>query len=135
MIRFARLTRQLIITVSNVNQGKMMASAKARTTSYQDALFIGSIAIFGVILLARIQFTPIAPNAAVAVVFPPWTRGGRAIEVAVAAGASILRLGRFPFITVVRSDEPDYAKRVIAKGAWFVLNSKTIGGCLARGGT
>lgn len=112
-----------------------MAIAKARTTTYPDALFIGSVAIFGVLLLGQMQFSPNTPNATVAVVFPPWTSGSRAIEITVAAGASILRSGRFSFITVVRPNERDYAERVRANGAWFVINSKVFGGCLTRSGT
>ncbi len=110
-----------------------MTSTNARAVSYLEAALISSAAIVGIVIPAYMQFAPKVSSYSVAVVFPPWTRGGRAIGTAVRAGASILRSGRFSFIAVVHPNDAQYADRVIADGAWLVLDPKAFGGCLTQG--
>lgn len=60
----------------------------------------------------------------IAVVYAPWTDAGAAATRATDAGASLLRFGAFDFVVVVKPDAPDYAERVLARGALFVLDPR-----------
>lgn len=67
----------------------------------------------------------------VAGVFPPWWTSHDVIAAAAAAG-SIVRLGTFPFIVVVRSDGRDVAENLRASGSLFNLDPVGIAGCFTR---
>ncbi|WP_324134763.1 hypothetical protein [Bosea sp. (in: a-proteobacteria)] len=64
-------------------------------------------------------------------VFPPWWSSHDIIAAAAAAG-SIVRLGTFPFIVVVRSDGHDVADNLRASGSLFNLDPVGIAGCFTR---
>lgn len=56
----------------------------------------------------------------VGVVFPPWTDQASAIAQIVAAGGLIVNSGRFPNVLIAYAHDGDFARRVMARGAWFV---------------
>jgi hypothetical protein len=64
-------------------------------------------------------------------VFPPWWSSGQIIAAAGAAG-SIVRLGTFRFIVVVRSEGGDVAQRLRTSGSLFNLDPLGIAGCITR---
>ncbi|WP_146170185.1 hypothetical protein [Bosea sp. 124] len=64
-------------------------------------------------------------------VFPPWWSSHDVIAAAAAAG-SIVRLGSFPFIVVVRSDGSNIAANLRASGSLFNLDPVGIAGCFTR---
>lgn len=58
------------------------------------------------------------------VVFAPWTAQADALGAVVAAGGHIANTGRFSNIVVVRADDTDFVRRVMANGAWAVTAAK-----------
>lgn len=64
-------------------------------------------------------------------VFPPWWTSRDVLAAAGAAG-SIVRIGTFPFIVVVRSTDSDVAEGLKASGALFNLDPLGIAGCFTR---
>jgi hypothetical protein len=64
-------------------------------------------------------------------VFPPWWSAHKVISAAGTAG-SIVRLGAFSFIVVVRSNDGDVAKSLRAAGSLITLNPIGLAGCFTR---
>lgn len=64
-------------------------------------------------------------------VFPPWWSSHDVIAAAAAAG-SIVRLGTFPFIVVVRSNSSNVAENLSSSGSLFNLDPVGIAGCFTR---
>ena len=75
-------------------------------------------------------FAPHRADAAVAVVYAPWTTSGGALSRAVEAGARFVRFGAMPFIVVVMPERPDYAARARAGGALLMLDPQALAACL-----
>jgi hypothetical protein len=74
---------------------------------------------------------PASPTAPVALLFPPWWSGTRAVLAAGAAGA-VIRFGAWPGIVIIAP----YAGGLppTATGAWAVLDPRVLGGCGATSG-
>lgn len=95
-----------------------------------DRLVIVAMAgasLFGVGVLA---LSPHDANAAVAVVYAPWTSSRDALVRAAEAGARFVRFGAVPFIVVVVPERPDYAARARAGGALLMLDPQALAACL-----
>ncbi len=71
-------------------------------------------------------------GAPVAALFPPWWDSARAEASVVAAGGTLLRLGAWSAVVVTASDDPEFAVRLRAAGAWLVLDPQALGGCLTE---
>jgi hypothetical protein len=80
--------------------------------------------------MAALQAQPRDPTR-VAVVFPPWTDGERAMTQVAQAGGVIVRRGVIDAIVVTQGDDPDFSRRLYAAGAWAVIDPDAWGGCLA----
>ncbi len=80
---------------------------------------------------ARTGLTPRDPSQGVAVIFAPWTAADRTLMRAASAGSRFVRFGGLPFIAVVMPDDPHYADRAFAGGAWLVIDPKALAGCSA----
>jgi hypothetical protein len=109
----------------------MKAQARQQWSRLLDAGLILALAVVGPALAIRIGLQPRDPLSGVAVVFPPWTTEESAIARATSAGASLVRLGGFSSVVVVRPDDPAYIERVFADGALLVLDPKVLAACAA----
>ncbi len=70
------------------------------------------------------------PGDAIAAFFPPLTSRDATLAGASLAGDSeIVAFGNVPWIIVVRSEDPDLAKRLRAAGAWLTVRAPSVGGC------
>jgi hypothetical protein len=81
---------------------------------------------------AATAHTAIAPRNAqdgIAVLFAPWTDARDAFVRSVEAGGRFVRYGAYPFIAVVMPDDPDYAARVRANGAWLLADPQALAAC------
>lgn len=82
-------------------------------------------------MTARMALKPRDPESGVAVVFAPWTTPQAALLRAGEAGGRLVRLGGLPFIAVVIPDDSDYTSRILAAGAWLVVDPQVIAACLS----
>jgi len=96
-----------------------------------DVVVLASLSLGTLAASARVALAPRDPAGGVAVVFAPWTAEGAAFVRTVAAGARFVRFGGWPFITIAMPEHGNYADRVLAAGAWFVLDPKALAACLA----
>ncbi|TNC11995.1 hypothetical protein FF100_17280 [Methylobacterium terricola] len=65
----------------------------------------------------------------VAVLGPPGAGAAEAARIVAAAGGVLLRAGRFDTLLVAASDEPGFARRLYAAGAWLVVHPAWAGPC------
>ncbi len=107
-------------------------NATNSSPSMLDWSIVGALAFVSTIILADVDLAPRDPRSGVAVVFAPWVRGADAAARAAAAGAALVRIGRYPFIIVVRPTSMDYSVRVRGEGAWAIFDPMALGGCLSR---
>jgi len=95
-----------------------------------DAVALAIFAVASFLLVARIGLAPRDPSEGVGVVFAPWTGADAAFVRAVEAGGRFVRFGALPFIVVVSPETADYADRVRAGGALFVVDPRILAACL-----
>ena len=95
-------------------------------SSWAPAVLIGILSTAALPLVAGHSIDPRVS----AGVFPPWWRAADVLAAAGEAG-SFVRLGAFPFIVVVRSEDGDAAARLSASGALFNLDPLGLTGCFA----
>jgi hypothetical protein len=100
------------------------------SSGWLDGLAIGAAALLSVGAIAVFAFAPSDPKAGLGVVFAPWVSERAAFTRSVEAGARFVRFGGFPFIVVVMPEAPDYAARVSAAGAWFIVDPQALAACL-----
>jgi hypothetical protein len=68
---------------------------------------------------------------AMAAVFPPSATRGQSLAAASGAGADeIVGFGNWSSVVLVRSDQPDLARRLRTAGAWLVVRAPLAAGCL-----
>ena len=96
-----------------------------------DVLMLACLSIGTLYATARVALTPRDPAQGVAVVFAPWTAPEAALERTVEAGGRFVRFGGATFVAVAMPDDADFASRVLAAGAWLVVDPRSIAACLA----
>jgi hypothetical protein len=69
-----------------------------------------------------------------ALIFPPWWGGTRAVVAAVRSGY-VIRVGAQPFIVIVLPDSGAPGSRLRQSGAWLVLDPAGVGGCAYQSST
>ena len=95
-------------------------------------LFVGlTTAFLAMIVLAA---APRQPGAQVAVVFPPWMSSATAVARATAAGATLVRFGRVPFVLIIRPTNTSSIAVASRFGAWLVIDAANVLGCSLAGG-
>jgi hypothetical protein len=107
----------------------MLAHPRLRWSRLLDGALILLFATMIPAFALRTGLRPDDPLAGVAVVFAPWIAPGEAIARAVAAGASLVRLGGLPSIVVVSPADRGYVDRVFAAGALLALDPKLLAAC------
>jgi hypothetical protein len=107
-----------------------MCGKFGRSGRVLDIAFLACLSVATLYAIARLSFMPLDPNSGVAVIFAPWIEPQDALTRAVGAGGRFLRFGGFSFITVIVPDDPDYGSRVLAAGAWFVVDPNVLAACL-----
>jgi hypothetical protein len=70
----------------------------------------------------------------VALIFPPWWGGTRAVVAAARFGA-VIRFGAWPFIVIVLPDSRASKGRLGQSDAWLVLDPAQLGGCSDQSST
>ncbi len=86
------------------------------------ALAVGSALL---VLVLTLKPSPAGP---VAILFPPWWGAVRSMEAAAGLG-SIIRLGAFPFVVIVKPDASSAAVPKHPSGALLLLDPVLFGGC------
>ena len=99
-------------------------------TPWFDRLAIGAMASASLIGGGVRALSPHDANAAVAVIYAPWTASRDALVRAAEAGARFVRFGGLPFIVVVMPERPDYAAQARAGGALLLLDPQALAACL-----
>ena len=90
-------------------------------------LFLGAglaLAVWVAVAAAMALLQP--TGRAVAVLAP----GGKALQAILTAGGMPLRVDRM--MTIARSDDPQFVRRLYAAGALLVLDAQDAGGCVGR---
>jgi hypothetical protein len=95
-----------------------------------EAAALAAFALVSFLLVARIALAPRDPAQGVGVVFAPWTSADAAFVRAVGAGGRFVRFGALPFIVVVTPETAEYAERVGAAGALFLVDPQILAACL-----
>lgn len=96
-----------------------MASAGASITAYS---------LFAVLLLVGVVARPVDPF--VLVITSPEGKAEGNMAVIAKAGGNFVWAGRYPWISVAQSDDPDFSTRLFQAGAYLVLNHDLAVGCL-----
>ncbi|MFH6786078.1 hypothetical protein [Methylobacterium sp. MA0201] len=65
----------------------------------------------------------------VAVLARPGAGAAEAARIVAAAGGLLVRSGRFDALLIAASDEPGFARRLYAAGAWLVVHPALAGPC------
>jgi len=65
-----------------------------------------------------------------ALIYPPWISGPEALARASSSGASLVALGRYPFIVIVSPGSPEQGAPLVGSGAILTLGANRFGGCL-----
>jgi hypothetical protein len=112
-----------------VIQGHFVKS-KARRHRWFDRLAVAAMAGASLLAIGAIAFAPHDADAAVAVVYAPWTSSRDALVRAAEAGARVVRFGGLPFIVIVLPERPDYAQRARDGGALLMLDPQALAACL-----
>jgi hypothetical protein len=112
-----------------VIQGRFVKS-KARRHRWFDRLAVAAMAGASLLAIGAIAFAPHDADAAVAVVYAPWTSSRDALVRAAQAGARVVRFGGLPFIVIVLPERPDYAQRARDGGALLMLDPQALAACL-----
>ncbi|WP_158811336.1 hypothetical protein [Beijerinckia sp. L45] len=82
-----------------------------------------------IVLSLAIALVALVPNSnVIAAMFPPWWDAATIFEAAAAAGDPV-RVGRLPWVVIVRGDPAQLAKRLHAAGAFLVMDSRFFAGC------
>ena len=97
-----------------------------------DWAFISGFAVASVVLVAAMSDPKDIVDGPVGVLYPPWTTGGDALARAAAAGARLIRPGRFAFVVLVEPTSAGFARRAKADGAWMTFGATGLGGCLGE---
>lgn len=80
---------------------------------------------------ARIGLVPRTSDNGVAVMFAPWTSAADSFSRATENGGRFVRFGGLPFIAVVMPNDRVYVDRMLAHGAWLVVDPKLLAACTA----
>jgi hypothetical protein len=96
-----------------------------------DLLLLIGLSVGVLFMTARVALKPRDPQSGVAVIFSPWTAPEAALLRAAEAGGRFVRFGGLPFIAVVVPDDLDYPSRILAAGAWLVVDPQAIAACLS----
>lgn len=67
----------------------------------------------------------------VAVIVAPSSKLHDAVSVLAAADGELVATGAYPFVLIARSDQPDFARRLRAAGAWLVVDARLARACLS----
>jgi hypothetical protein len=90
------------------------------------------LALATLAILAYGAFRPGPPGSPIAAIYAPGTAEEAAFAAVTAAGGLPIRNGGFDNIVVARADDPGFAGRLVANGAWLVVDAVTLGACLRR---
>jgi hypothetical protein len=96
-----------------------------------DAVLLAGLSLGAFYATARIGLQPRDPASGVAVVFAPWTAPDAALLRSVGAGGRFVRFGGLPFIAVVIPADSNYSSRILAAGAWLVVDPQAVAACLS----
>ncbi|AXS39175.1 hypothetical protein D1F64_02790 [Breoghania sp. L-A4] len=83
--------------------------------------------------LTAVALVPPA-RGAVAVFVPPWASESGPMSIIAAANGRFMRTGSANWVFLATSEEPGFADRLYAAGAWIVANPIVAGGCVAERG-
>ena len=83
----------------------------------------------GLALLVPVLVALTPRSGTVAVLAPPGAGTAGAARIVAAAGGVLLRAGRFDTLLIAASDEPGFARRLYAAGAWLVVHPALAGPC------
>ncbi len=100
-----------------------------RSDSIFFALFVMAVGIG----LTAVAMIPPA-RGAVAIFVPPWASEAAPMTIIAKANGRFVRTGSADWVFLATSDEPGFAGRLYAAGAWIVANPIIAGGCVAERG-
>ena len=87
---------------------------------------ISAFALFSLLMLAVVAYPS---GDRVLVVMPPGTVSSDMMKTVKIADGYFIAQGRYPWLAVAQSDQPDFSRRLRAAGALAVLNQTLAVGC------
>lgn len=99
-------------------------------TRKRDWLPAVVLACGGVVALACASLPAPVPGGEVVVITAPGTTFPATLAMVQRAGGALVAPGRFANVIVVRSFRPDFAEALHAQGAWAVIASPSLVGCV-----
>ena len=127
-ITFGTLTQKSY----QATMGSSLVNGSIRHSTLIDWLLIAGLALGSTAMLAALNLGSSNERLGVAVIFPPWVSRADAVGRAAAAGARLMRLGRFPFVVVMLPTSDKYSDHVLKAGAIAVLDPGSSVGCVFR---
>ena len=118
------------VVLSGLSFRNTTVSNSAARRRLLDAALITLFALIGSLGIARVGLAPANPSDGIAVVFAPWTDAQATLSRATAPGARFVRFGGAPFIAIVVPEAGDYQSRIVADGAFFLLDPRVVLACL-----
>jgi hypothetical protein len=127
----------LVAGESTVAQQPSIVETSFRRHPHRTGSLVSLLPAFGLALatlatLAYGAFRPGPPGSPVAAIYAPGTSEETAFAAVAAAGGLPIRNGGFDNIVVARADDPGFASRLLANGAWLVVDAVALGACLRR---
>jgi hypothetical protein len=89
-------------------------------------IFCVSVSAVGSLAVAVAAASP--RSSSIAAAFPPWWANSDIFKAAARAGDP-LRIGRFPWIVIVRGDASDLSERLRSAGAIALVDANSLAGC------
>ena len=103
--------------------------AKTRT-SWKALHPAGLLLLFSLFGSIVVGIRPTASQTRFAVIAPPWYRLTDAAAVVSEAGGDIVDAGGMANIIIAHSNDPAFVDALYQHGAWLVMGSNALGGCL-----
>jgi hypothetical protein len=97
---------------------------EARSGSAVLSLLPSGFFLFALAAAGAATLVPVEGQAML-VLTPPWSAPGRAVEVTVGAGGSLLGVGADGRSVLARSDDPGFAARLYREGAVLVTRAES----------
>lgn len=107
-----------------------VGDAKSGWTDVAPAVVLLLVGLLG-LAVATLMATPVHGQF---LVLSPKDSATQLIEAVYQAGGGVVGLGGLPGIAIAASDNPDFEHAILAHGAWVVMPSPRVLGCMSEDG-
>lgn len=106
------------------------ATATKARPAFGDLVPAAVLLTAGLVGLSMASLSVSGKHGQYLVILSPWSSFGQALDLVGAADGAIVEPGRFRNIVIATSSRADFAKTAREAGAWIVLPSPRLAGCV-----